>query len=82
MNAYERRKYEKWKKEEEKLMGRGFFARFIEATILFCICSYLIRIGVYHILAVKVPLIVIALIVGAGILIVRTYLWRKRHDDY
>ena len=70
------------RKKEDESMGRGIFARIVEDVILFFICTYLIRLGISYILAVKIPLIIIAVIVGITIIAIRSHRWRRRyHDD-
>lgn len=82
MNNYERRKYERWKKEEEKLMGKGPLAKLLEYIILFVVCSYLLQLGVNFILAVKIPLITIALTIFVVYVTVKAIIWRRNRNDF
>ena len=61
---------------------RGLFARLFEDVVIFVIAAYLIRLGVYYILEVKIPLTIITVIVGIVIIGYRSARWRKHHDDY
>ena len=54
----------------------------VRAVILFAVCCYLVNLGVCYLVSVRVPLIIIAVIVGAIIVIFRVYKWRKDHDNY
>ena len=74
--------YDQRNRKKEEDMGRGIFGKIVEDVIVFVICSYLIRLGVYYILEVKIPLIIIAVIVAIVIIGLRAYRWRKHHDDY
>ena len=70
------------RKSEKDAAGntdRSLFARLAEAAVVFVVCAYLVRQGVEYILEVKRPLIVIAAIVGLGIIIWRV--WKRRNYD-
>lgn len=73
---------QKAEKDADENTDRSLFSRIVEAVIVFVICCFLVRLGVEYILAVKVPLIIIAVIVGLAVTIYRAYKWRKHHDDY
>lgn len=70
------------KTEKDADTDRSLFSRIVEVVIVFVICCFLVRLGVEYILAVKVPLIIIAVIVGLAVVGWRAYKWRKHHDDY
>jgi len=69
------------KKEKESdtdsLLGRIF-----GNVILFAVCCYLIRLSVCWLVSVRVPLLIIAVIVGIIAITLRVYKWRNDHDSY
>ena len=54
----------------------------VKGVILFVVCCYLVNLGVCYLVSVRVPLIIIAVIVGTIVVIFRIYKWRKDHDNY
>ena len=72
----------KQEKDSDGNTDRSLFSRIVEGVIVFVICCFLIHLGVEYILAVKVPLLIIAAIVAMIVIIWRVYKWRKHHDDY
>ena len=71
----------KTEKDADGNTDRSLFARVVEAVIVFAICCFLVRWGVEYVLAVKIPLLIIAAIIGLAVIIWRVYKWRH-HDDY
>ena len=63
--------------DTDSLLGRIFVN-----VILFAVCCYLIRLGVCYLVSVRVPLIIIAVIVGIIAITLRVYKWRNDHDSY
>ena len=63
--------------DTDSLLGRIF-----GNVILFAVCCYLIRLGVCYLVSVRVPLIIIAVIVGIIAITLRVYKWRNNHDSY
>lgn len=63
--------------DTDSLLGRIF-----GNVILFAVCCYLIRLGVCYLVSVRVPLIIIAVIVGIIAITLRVYKWRNDHDSY
>ena len=63
--------------DTDSLLGRIF-----GNVILFAVCCYLIRLGVCYLVSVRVPLIIIAVIVGIIAITIRVYKWRNDHDSY
>lgn len=61
---------------------RSLLTRLVEDVIAFVICCYLVRLGVFYILSVKIPLIIMAVIAGVIVIGYRSYKWRKDHDNY
>ena len=68
-------------KDQDTDTDRSLFTRIAEGAIVFAICCFLVRLGVEYVLAVKVPLMIIALIVGIIVVAFRVTK-RGRHDDY
>ena len=60
----------------------SIFGNIIKAVIIFVVCCYLINLGVCYLVSVRVPLIIIAVIVGTIVIIWRVLRWRKDHDSY
>ena len=54
----------------------------VKGVILFVVCCYLVNLGVCYLVSVRVPLIIIAVIVGTIVIIWRIVRWRKDHDSY
>lgn len=69
-------------KDAEADTERSLLTRLFEDVVVFLVGAYLLRLGVYYILDIKIPLIIIAVIVGIVIIGYRSYRWRKHHDDY
>lgn len=61
---------------------RGPVSRIVEYVIIFCICCFLIKLGITYLLAVKIPLLLIMLALGILTTLWRTHKWREEHDDY
>lgn len=70
------------KRDTEPDTEKNLFERFIESAILFAVCGYLIKLGVCYIVSVRVPLMIIAAIAAAAVLIYRYAKWRNDHDRY
>lgn len=68
--------------DEDDPDTRSLFTRLLEGAIALAICCYLLRLGVCWLLSVKIPLLVIAVLVGVAMISYRVYRWRKHHDDY
>ena len=62
------------KKENAEPDTDSLFGGLIRAVIIFAVCCYLV--------SVRVPLLIIAVIVGVIIVVCRVYKWRKDHDNY
>ena len=62
--------------------GLGIFERLVRDVILFAVCCYLIRLGVCYLVSVRIPLIIIAAIIGSIVIIYRYRKWKNYHDDY
>ena len=69
-------------KDSEGNTDRGLFTRIVEDVIIFAVCCYLVKLGVSYILAVRVPLIIIAVIVGVVLIGYRAWKWRHDHEDF
>lgn len=69
-------------KDTEGNTERNLFGKAVETVIVFFLCCVLIRRGVSYIVAVRVPLIIIALAVGAIFVACRIWKWRNEHGDY
>ena len=63
--------------DTDSLLGRIF-----GNVILFAVCCYLVRLGVCWLISVRVPLLIIAVIVGMIAIAWRVYKWRNDHDNY
>ena len=63
-------------------MYPGLFHRFIESAIMFVVSCWLIKHGIYLLLSVKLPLIIIAAIALFIVILWRTIKWRNHRDDY
>ena len=63
--------------DTESLLGRLF-----GSVILFVVCCYLVKLGVCWLVSVRVPLLIIAVIVGIIATALRVYKWRNDHDSY
>ena len=61
---------------------RSLFSRIVEGVIVFVVCCFLVELGVNCILAVRIPLIIIAVIVGIVIISYRAWKWRRDHEDF
>jgi len=70
------------KKENADPETDSLFGGLIRAVIIFAVCCYLVNLGVCYLVSVRVPLIIIAVIVGIIIVSYRVYKWRKDHDNY
>ena len=64
----------------EEDMNQSIVGRIVADVIVFFICCLLIRSGVGAVLSVKVPLIIIAVIIGLTLIIYRIVKWRDRND--
>lgn len=60
----------------------SLFGRIFGNVILFAVCCYLIKLGVCYLVSVRVPLLIIAVIIGIIVTIFRAYKWRNDHDSY
>ena len=69
-------------KDEEAPTERSLFTRIVEDAIVFVICCFLVKLGVGYILAVRVPLIIIAVCLIAALICYRIWRWKDRHDDF
>lgn len=69
------------KKDADPATDRSLLGRLAEAAIVFAISCYLVRLGVEFLISVKIPLAIIAAIVGTITIIWRVHKWRD-HDDY
>lgn len=67
---------------EENNTERNLFSRLTEYAIVFFLCCGLIKIGISYLASVKVPLIIIAIVVGVAVIGYRIWKWRREHDDY
>lgn len=64
----------------EEDMNQSIIGRIVADVIVFVICCFLVKIGVGAVLSVKVPLIIIAVIIGLTLIIYRVVKWRDRND--
>ena len=69
-------------KKEKEPETDSLFGRIFEAVILFVVCCYLIKLSVCWLVSVRVPLLIIAVIVGIIVISFRVYKWRNDHDNY
>ena len=69
-------------KDTDAPTERSLFTRIVEGVITFAVCCYLVRLGVNWLISVRIPLIVIAVIVGIGIITYRLWRWRQDRDNY
>lgn len=60
---------------------RSLFSRIVEGVIVFVVCCFLVKLGVAYLISVRVPLLIIAVIVGSIVIIYRVCK-RRDHDDY
>lgn len=65
-------------KDSEENTDRGLFTRLVEAVIAFAVCCYLVKLGVELLIAVHIPLIIIAAI--AGIVTIGYRVWKHKND--
>ena len=68
-------------RDDDLYTDRGLFGRIVEDVIVFCICCFLIKLGVSYLVSVKIPLIIISVILAIIVIIYRVYK-RRDHDDY
>ena len=69
-------------KKDKEPDTESWLGRIFGNVILFAVCCYLIKLGVCWLVSVRVPLFIIAVIIGAGVIIYRARKWRDYHDDY
>ena len=69
-------------KDEDAPTERSLLARIMEDVIVFAICCFLVKWGVGCILAVRVPLIIMAVCLLVGLICFRVIRWKDQHDDY
>lgn len=69
-------------KKEKEPDTESWLGHIFGNVILFAVCCYLIRLGVCWLVSVRVPLLIIAVILGIIVTIFRVYKWRNDHDDY
>lgn len=69
-------------KDKDKDDRRSLFQWLLESIVMFAVGCFLIRLGVCWLVSVKLPLIVIAVSLMIGVVMVRLFIWRNRHDDY
>ena len=70
------------KNKKDEPDTEGWLGRIFGDVILFVVGCYLVRMGVCWLVSVRVPLIIIALIIGACVIIYRVRKGRNYHDDY
>ena len=63
--------------DTDSLLGHIF-----ENVILFAVCCYLVKLSICWLVSVRVPLLIIAAIVGIIAITLRVYKWRNDHDNY
>ena len=70
------------KKDGESDTDRSLLTRIAEGVIVFFFSALLLKLGVDYILSIRVPLIIMAVIAAATVIVFRVWRWRKHHDDY
>ncbi len=74
-------KKNRYGEKEDEPDDRSLFDKLVEDVIAFVVCCFLVRWGVMCLISVKIPLMIIAVIVGVVIISWRVYR-RRDHDDY
>ena len=69
-------------KKDNETDTESWLGRIFGNVILFVVCCYLVKLGVCYLVSVRVPLLIIAVIIGIIVISFRVYKWRNDHDSY